>query len=64
MTLRVAIIEPVGGHGGMNFYDLSLCQSLVQAGAKATLYTCDKTAVTGHESFKVMRPFHRIYGPG
>lgn len=64
MTLRVAVIEPVGGHGGMNFYDFSLCQSLVQAGAKATLYTCDKTAVTGHESFPVRRPFRSIYGPG
>jgi D-inositol-3-phosphate glycosyltransferase len=64
MTLRVAIIEPVGGHGGMNFYDFSLCKSLVQAGAQATLYTCDKTAVTGHEGFPVMRPFRSIYGPG
>lgn len=62
MTLRVAIIEPVGGHGGMNFYDLSLCRSLVQAGAQATLYTCDKTAVTGHEGFPVRRPFRNIYG--
>ncbi len=63
MTLRVAIIEPVGGHGGMNFYDLSLCQGLVQAGAKATLYTCDKTTVTGQEGFPVRRPFRNIYGP-
>lgn len=64
MTLRVAIIEPVGGHGGMNFYDFSLCQSLVQAGAQATLYTCDKTTVTGQERFPVVRPFRNIYGPG
>jgi D-inositol-3-phosphate glycosyltransferase len=64
MTLRVAIIEPVGGHGGMNFYDFSLCQSLVQAGAKATLYTCDKTTLTGQEGFPVLRPFRKVYGTG
>jgi D-inositol-3-phosphate glycosyltransferase len=47
----------------MNFYDLSLCQGLVQAGAKATLYTCDKTTVTGQEGFPVKQPFRNIYGP-
>jgi D-inositol-3-phosphate glycosyltransferase len=61
--LRVAVIEPVGGHGGMNFYDLSLCQGLVQAGAQATLYTCDKTTVTGNEGFAVRQPYRHIYGP-
>ena len=60
--LRVAVVEPVGGHGGMNFYDLSLCQALVQAGAQATLYTCDKTTITGQEGFPVQRPYRGIFG--
>ena len=27
----VAIIEPVGGYGGMDYYDLSLCRGLLNA---------------------------------
>ena len=64
MSLRVAVVEPVGGHGGMNFYDFSLCQSIVRAGAQATLYTCDKTIVNGDEGFPVKRAYRRIYGTG
>jgi D-inositol-3-phosphate glycosyltransferase len=62
MSIRVAVIEPVGGHGGMNFYDFSLCQGIVRASAKATLYTCDKTVVNGDEGFPVKRPYRGIYG--
>ncbi len=62
MTIAVAVVEPVGGHGGMNFYDFSLCQSLVKAGARATLFTCDQTAVNGLEGFPVNLAYRGIYG--
>ena len=62
MSIRVAVVEPVGGHGGMNFYDVSLCQSIVKAGADATLYTCDKTSVSGDEGFPVKLIYRNIYG--
>jgi D-inositol-3-phosphate glycosyltransferase len=63
MKIKVAVVEPVGGHGGMNFYDFSLCQGIVKAGAAATLFTCDKTAVSGDEGFPIERPYRGIYGP-
>ena len=62
MNVRVAIIEPVGGHGGMNFYDFALCASLVKAGGMATLFTCDKTVVHGNEGFPVVLSYRGIYG--
>jgi D-inositol-3-phosphate glycosyltransferase len=62
-TFKVAVVEPVGGHGGMNFYDFSLCQGIVQAGAAATLFTCEKTVVRGNEGFPIERPYRGIYGP-
>jgi glycosyltransferase involved in cell wall biosynthesis len=62
MSIRVAVIEPVGGHGGMNLYDYSLCRGIVTAGVKATLYTCDKTDEGGDEAFPVKRPYRNIYG--
>lgn len=60
--MRVAIIEPVGGHGGMNYYDFSLAEGLVAAGATVTLYTCDKTAVGQGLTFDVKQTFKKIWG--
>jgi D-inositol-3-phosphate glycosyltransferase len=62
VRVSVAVIEPVGGHGGMHFYDLSLCRSIVKASADATLFTCDETPVTGTEGFPVRLPYQGIYG--
>lgn len=58
----VAQIEPVGGHGGMNYYDFGLCEGLVVNGVQVTLYTCDKTEVPPGLPFTVCRPFRRIFG--
>ena len=41
--LSVAMIEPVGGHSGMHYYDYGLCGGLLAAGCNVTLYTCDET---------------------
>lgn len=62
MRTSVAIVEPVGGHGGMNFYDSELCRSIVEAGGKATLFTCDKTAIHGDEGFRIVLAYRGIYG--
>ena len=58
----MAIIEPIGGHGGMNYYDFGLCAGLAQAGIAATLYTCDETEVAHELPFAVKPYFHGIYG--
>lgn len=62
MSVSVAVVEPVGGHGGMNYYDFALCKSIVHAGGKATLFTCDKTIVHGTEGFPVMLTYRGIFG--
>lgn len=46
----------------MNFYDFGLCEGLVQAGAKVTLYTCDETAPPKRAGFECLLTFRRIYG--
>ena len=60
--MKIAIIEPIGGHGGMNYYDFSLAGGLVNSGGDVTVYTCDKTEVVEGLSFKVKRYFKRIWG--
>lgn len=56
------MIEPVGGHGGMNYYDFGLCRGLVDAGVTPTLYTCDETDVTPGTPFPVAVVYRRIFG--
>jgi D-inositol-3-phosphate glycosyltransferase len=63
--LRVAVVEPVGGHGGMDAYDFGLCGGLAGAGVEVTLYTCDETSTSkASAAFSVNLPYRRIYGKG
>lgn len=45
MNTSVAIIEPVGGHGGMDYYDYGLCYGLSRNNYNTYLYTSDKTKI-------------------
>jgi glycosyltransferase involved in cell wall biosynthesis len=60
-NLRVAVIEPVGGHGGMDYYDFGLCGGLAAAGLDATLYTSDETAIPPDAGFNVRHSYAGIY---
>lgn len=61
-SVAVAIIEPVGGHGGMDYYDHGLCCGLLNAGLLVSLYTCDETVAPEIPGLRFY-PFYRgIYG--
>ena len=60
--LKVSIIEPVGGHSGMDYYDFGLCSGLQQAGIEPTLYTCDETIVDPRYTFRVIPAYKNIFG--
>lgn len=61
-NLSVAMIEPVGGHGGMNFYNFGLCDGLIKAGCHVSLNTCDKTSQPDVSGL-IFRPIYKgIYG--
>ena len=61
-TISVAMIEPVGGHGGMDYYDLGLCRGLLAAGCQVSWYTCDETAPPMLSGLRFYPTFKRIYG--
>lgn len=63
-AVRAAIIEPVGGHGGMHHYDLELCRGLTAAGVEPALDTCDATEIPPDLPFPVSRRFRGVYGSG
>lgn len=61
--MKIAFIEPVGGHGGQDYYDFGLCQALGLLGEDVTLFTCDETPTPPDNSrFKVRRTYRNIYG--
>ena len=60
--IRVAVIEPVGGHGGMDYYDIGLCKGIKKAGLDVTLFTCDETHLPDRLEVTVERVYERIYG--
>lgn len=62
--VKVSIIEPVGGHSGMDYYDFGLCAGLVHAGIEPTLYTCNETKIDPRYSFSVIHAYKNIFGTG
>lgn len=60
---RVWMIDPVGGHRGMHYYDFALCQELQRLGVDVALWTCDETeAHTPPSEITISYPFQRIFG--
>jgi glycosyltransferase involved in cell wall biosynthesis len=62
--VKIAIVEPVGEHGGMNYYDFGLAEGLVNSGADVTIYTYGNgnTTVSQEIQFEVRRFFKKIWG--
>jgi len=62
--MNVSIIEPVGGHGGNEFYDFGLCEHLSLLGVNVSLYTCNDTKLDERYKclFIVNKYFVNIYG--
>ena len=56
------MIEPVGGHGGMDYYDFGLCEGLADAGMRVALYTSDETSRKSTVAYEVRLPYQKIYG--
>ena len=61
-VISVSMIEPVGGHGGMDYYDFGLCAGLAAAGVDVVLHTCDETTIPDHGGFVVRHTYPGIFG--
>jgi glycosyltransferase involved in cell wall biosynthesis len=60
--LLVALIEPVGSHGGMDYYDSGLCAGLSANSVSCIWYTCDISQQRGERPVFMVRSFERIWG--
>lgn len=59
----VLVVEPVGGHGGMEFWDHFLCESLVAAGWRPLLLT-SQGMQDAALNYEVMEVYRGVFGPG
>ena len=59
---KIAFVEPIGGHGGMDYYDISLCNALNINDITPVLFTSDDTVVNDKKlPYKVIKIFKNIY---
>ncbi len=59
---RVAMVEPVGGHGGMDFWNHSLCNALAAAGWQPVLLT-SQAMHDPADAYDAWNVFHGVFGP-
>ena len=58
----IAIIEPVGGHGGLTPYDHGMAQALAAQGRAVTLYTCPETVPPEERRYVLDTCFRGVWG--
>lgn len=59
--MKIALVDPVGGHGGMDFYDYGLAEGLTENGADIYFYTSFKTIKREIKHVKTLFPFGDIW---
>jgi D-inositol-3-phosphate glycosyltransferase len=59
--MKVSIVDPVGGHGGMDYYDYGLAQGLGGNNLDVNYYTCDKTNVRFYKNVQTNTVFGNLW---
>ncbi|KFF02447.1 glycosyltransferase family 4 protein [Flavobacterium reichenbachii] len=57
----IGIIEPIGGHGGMDYYDYGLAMGLGSHNVKVVLYTSSETKVRNYKNVKTLIYFKKMW---
>lgn len=58
---KIAIIEPVGGHGGMDYYNYGLASGLSINGVNVKLFTSEETKVRSYENVDTYLVFKKVW---
>ena len=57
----ISIIDPVGGHGGMDYYDYGLAYGLGSNGVTVNYYTCNKTMFRSFDNVETKNVFENVW---
>jgi D-inositol-3-phosphate glycosyltransferase len=58
----IGLIEPVGGHGGMDYYDYGLAMGLGNQEMHVRYYTCGATNVRSFRNVMTLKYFNHVWG--
>ncbi len=61
MKFSVGIIEPVGGHGGMDYYDYGLALGLSENNVNVVLYTSNETKIRNYQNVTTKLFFNNMW---
>jgi D-inositol-3-phosphate glycosyltransferase len=62
--LTVGIVEPIGGHGGMDYYDYGLCYGLGENDVQVIYYTSNSTNIRSFKNVKTRLIFRNMWTAG
>lgn len=57
----IGLIEPIGGHGGMDYYDYGLAMGLAANDVKVVFYTCSETKERKYENVSTFIYFKKMW---
>ena len=58
---KIAIIEPVGSHGGMNYYDYGLAYGLSENNIEVLYFSCNETESRNFANVTLIRSFRNVW---
>ncbi|MDR3413056.1 MAG: glycosyltransferase family 4 protein [Formivibrio sp.] len=61
--MTVAIVDPLGKHGGFHYYVEALANALAAQGTRVLVYVTELTGVSGQEKYEPVVSFAHLYGP-
>ncbi|WP_128331189.1 glycosyltransferase family 4 protein [Apibacter sp. HY039] len=59
--MKIAIVEAIGGHGGMDYYDYGLAMGLAANNCQIWIYTCDKTKLRNFKNVNTIIEFKDLW---
>ena len=59
--MKVSLIDPVGGHGGMDYYDYGLAMGLAANHLIVDYYTCNKTNERTYKNIRTEKVFKDVW---
>lgn len=59
--MRIALIDPVGGHGGMDYYDYGLAYGLGEVDCEVYYYTSNETPEKKFKNVSTFYPFSDVW---
>jgi D-inositol-3-phosphate glycosyltransferase len=59
--MKLAVVDPLGGHGGFQYYVDGLARGLQSAGVEVSVFVSAHTAISGIEPYRITQTFGTLF---